>query len=231
MKLIRNDKDSQRANNSGTYQRLIEARLDSLSAKRRVKNLACHVEWQKQENEFCDKDVQEQMMMASFAASIEKLRSSIESALNFYSEDSLQMELMKRNNANRDMRVELTRITNEIQQKKKELEAELEEKKRIKQAEIERLKQEEERKKLVAEEKIRKTVRYQSPVQTPDLSMGNFRSVSFVNISPESTLRQNFPGDGALSPNDDRCTKETKSVQGKFKGSILPSFSQLARGW
>ena len=233
LKLIRLEKESQRANNVDIYQKLIQARLDSLAAKRRVENLACHVAWQRQENDTCDSSIMDIVKMPEFAKSIEQLRSSIESAVNFYSEDSLQMELMKRNATNREMRVELTRITQELQQRKKELEAELEEKKRIEQAKLERQKQEDERKRLIAEEKARMAARYQPPVQASDLTLkSSFRSVTFSSRSPELSYRQqSFSADGTLSPEDDGRVSNEPGPKGKLDSAPLPSFSQLTRGW
>lgn len=226
LKLVRFDKESERAKNGETYEKLVLARLGGLSDKRRVDNMADHVEWQKQENELCDQGILEQLTLPAFSSAVEQTRASIESAMNFYSEESLNMELMKRNSANRDIRVELTRISQEIQQRKKELEAELEEKKRIEQAKLERQRQEEERKRLIAEEKARMTTRYQSPIHTPEPTLNNFRTVSFANGSPDQPPphKQSLSREGAMSP------ELEPSAKGRFNTS-LPSFSQLTKFW
>jgi hypothetical protein len=230
LKLIRQEKESQRAKNAELYQKLVRVRLESLAAKRRVQSLACHVEWQKQTNQSSNNRVLEELAMARYSESVEKLRDSIESALNFYNEDSLQMELVKRNNANRDIRVELTRIVNEIEQRKKEIEAEIEEKKRIKQAELERQKQEEERNRLIAEEKARMSSKYQPPGSGPE-SLNTFRSVTFSTRSPEPFYKSNFSRNSSVSSNLDGRNPKDSNSKGTGSDSIPPSFSQLFRSW
>lgn len=103
-----------------------------------------------------EKSIHGLMGLGDFEAHAFMMAESVESAINFYSEDSLQIELAKRKNSVREKRVEYTRLESEYNDMVRKLEEERRERER--QAERERIrKEEEEARKMIEQEKIKKT--------------------------------------------------------------------------
>lgn len=73
-----------------------------------------------------------EVKILDYEREIMDLNGSIESAINFYGDDNLQMELMKRANLVREHRVEYTRLESEIQDKIRLIESRNAEKERAK---------------------------------------------------------------------------------------------------
>jgi len=97
-----------------------------------------------------EQKIRDIMQIKEFEQGILKTVSQIESAVNFYSEDSLQMEIIKRTNRVRELRVEYTKVENEYKDLLRRIEEKKRERERARELEAERARQEEER--LMAEE-------------------------------------------------------------------------------
>lgn len=143
LKQIQMAKDQARRLNADTLQRITIAQLDNKDIKRQVERLARHLKWQDETKNRWHMETFDELTMAVFAHEIEKLRAAIEGAVHYFNEESLQLVLVEKNNINRDIRVELTRIVNEIETLKKDIEEKRQEK--LEQERQEQLKQEQAR--------------------------------------------------------------------------------------
>lgn len=225
LKAIRQEKEDQQAKNLAMMLEIHDFRVQISGLKHRVELLAKYDAEMKGDFESGASNVISQLNMSAFSDSILHLVDAIETAVSYYGDDNLRMELLKRTDQNRDLRVELTRLSNEIELKEKQIEAEKEEKRRIKEAELamERQKEEEERKRAEAAKK---------PSPLPVVPMSPFRSIAFATHSPEQQLVLNAPTfsrEGPLLPSD--TTKSGEAIpRGKFS-SFIPTFSQITRGW
>lgn len=112
-----------------------------------------------------ERSIHDQMGLRDFEAHTFMMADSVESAINFYSEETLQIELAKRKNGVREKRVEYTKLESEYNDMIRKLEEEKRERER--QAELERVRKEEEARKIMEQEKIKKSepVRVEQYVQ------------------------------------------------------------------
>lgn len=110
-----------------------------------------YVEEKKTDLHNLEESIRNGMGLKGFEVGILKKIDSIEGAINFYSEETLQMELAKRKNDVREKRVEYTRVESEFNDLVRKLEEERRE--REHQAELERVRKQEEE-----EERVRKKI-------------------------------------------------------------------------
>lgn len=157
------EKEALRKSNAVIFQKIVAAKMENITETNVVDNLHQHVEWQKRLIRDLDAAISAELGMASLEASVKEFRQNIEGALNFYSSDSLHYELSRRTELNRNKRVELTRITTEVEEKKRAIEAaRLAEQKRLadeerRQAELIK-RQEEDRVREAEEHSLKETV-------------------------------------------------------------------------
>lgn len=123
------------------------------------------------------------MSLDSFEQQMTAIRVQMEGAVNFYSDESLHMELMKRTNSVRERRVEYTKVESEFNDLKRKIENRKREVERAKQAEIERQRQEEEEQRKMAQERIlAEAAKFKEshkppsipPMSAPQSSVSNF---------------------------------------------------------
>lgn len=100
-----------------------------------------------QQNEFLS-SINDLIQMTDFEQGMKQLRSSIENGIVFYRDENLQMELHKRKNVTRDLRVKYTEVEQRYKDKLRRIE---EEKRRAEEAR--RVKEEAERQRLDEERK------------------------------------------------------------------------------
>lgn len=239
LRIYQEEKENARRHNSELYSKNISLKLALSSYVSKVGCLAKHIEWQRSLLDCLDKQTTGELALQEFQERIEEIRTSIEGAVNFYSEDSLQYELLQRTTANRDKRVELTRITNELEEKIKEIEAKKKQIAEARAAEMRRLKEEEERKlreeeeRAMAEKSKQRQQFLQQRVatfQVPPVNQNqSFRPIGFNGCSPERP-KQSFSGTSGMSPigsdNENSANTPTPGTTKTFF-SGLPTFSQL----
>lgn len=230
------EKENGRRHNCEVFQRIIKARLDNITATSKVAQLEAHIGWQKSLLQDLELGIGEQLGLSSFEEVVSNLRQLVEGALNFYSDDSLQYELTKRAELNRDKRVELTRLTNEVEEKKRYIEAKKKEMEAAKISEQKRLEEEEKRNKKLEEEKIlaeKMRQREQFLHQKSATHQAQpFRTISFNGCSPEPS-HSFSPSIGGVSPancsNDTSARDNIEKPSSKLPTTSFPTFSQLTR--
>lgn len=152
---IRETKDKVRKQISAESRKEHQLKLDLIEIKAELKKEA---ELEKdRESRFAelDKDIFDKMRLARFEATMEEVNQRFQGAINFYNEDSLQIEYMTKHKCLSDRRVELTTIESEIRIVKEKIQRKEEERIRAEQAEKERQRLEAERDKIVEEERRR----------------------------------------------------------------------------
>lgn len=93
-----------------------------------------------------DTHIEEQINLNTFEEQVKEMIQSIMSAINHYQGESLQLELMRRNQVVQSKRVELTSLETKLGDLEKKIEAKRQEEEMAKKAEEERIKREEEAK-------------------------------------------------------------------------------------
>lgn len=219
---FREEKENHRKRQTLIYQDIVRSKLEKASLESRLSILQSHILWQRELLENLELHIGEQVNLSSFQDAVDKIRLTVEGALKFYSEDSLEYELMQRMEHIREKRVELTQLTAELEDKAKQIEAkrlerELEEKNR---------KEEEQRRKLEEERAAA------AEILKPHRLAQPFRTVSFNGCSPEP--KPSLLGVGIMSATSNGCKSETERplvvADTKPVGSAsFPSFSQLTR--
>ena len=238
LRIYQEEKERARRDNSELYFKNISLKLALSSNASKVTCLAKHIEWQRSLLDDLDKQATEELGLREFEERVDNIRTSIEGAVSFYGEDSLQYELLQRTTANRDKRVELTRISGELEEKKREIEAKKKQIEEAKAAETRRLQLEEERRlkeeqeRAMAEKSKQRQQFLQQRVATfqahPVNQSLSFRPVGFNGCSPERP-RQSFSSTSAMSPigSDNENPANTPGITKPNLPSGLPSFSQL----
>lgn len=220
------------------FQRLYKLKIELSDVHKQVSIYARHIADSGRRLENLEHKIFDRIKMPELQDRMVKIRDATQNAINFYSEDSLQLELVKRNNINREKRVELTRVAEDCSQLRKALEKEKMEKEKARLAAIELARQEEERKRKFEEDRVkmeRNRQREQFLQQRvsaqeggPQIQLQPFRRVVFNTCSPEPASLQESSG---ISPSSNGTESFCQNLS-KEKPSLsaLPSsLSQFLR--
>lgn len=159
-----------------------------------------YVEEKKTDLRNLEESIRNEMGLKGFEAEIHGRINSIEGAINFYSEETLQMELAKRKSDVREKRVEYTRVESEFNDLVRKLEEERRE--REHQAELEKARKQEEeeraRKKIEQDRTINESVKTEHIAQQtrlvppqPPVNIGTKNWMMNITDGPTSFL---YPG-------------------------------------
>lgn len=200
---IKEQKDMFRKIKAEELQKLYKLKIELVDSNKRLQDDSNHVLAVNQTVTNLEQSIHDQVKLVDFEKKIMEMQSSLEGAINFYNEDSLQMELMKRVNNVREQRVAYTKAETDHKELLKRIEDEKREKERIKQAQLEkeRLEEEEikrqEESKIKADEAIRREEFLRSRAETaqqpflgkiqPPASPLKLNSVSEPSDEPEAT--------------------------------------------
>lgn len=128
-------------------QKLIELRLEQLEFNRRADMYQAYVGEISDMVNRIDTKVKDKVQIKDFERDVLKSINSFDSAMEYFRDDSLQMELMRKGNSVRERRVELTTVENEQKEMLRKIEERKREKERQEMAEKQRLKEIEEQEK------------------------------------------------------------------------------------
>lgn len=155
---------------------------------------------QKQQNDFLE-SINDQVKMTDFEGAMMNLRMSIENAVLFYREDNLHMELLKRQDITRQLRIAYT-------------EAETEQRERMRRLEEEQRRAEEERRK--AEEEQRRAEEAKRLAEEEEIREEEKR---FKGLVDEPPVKMNLPEPDRLK----------SPVSGRTSVDTLSTFTQLLK--
>lgn len=209
-----------------------------------INSLLKRNQWLNDFNKRYQVSIEENTSLLAFEKEMMLIKERIESAMAFYTDESLQMELMKRSSAIREKRVELTSVESEYKELERKIQERQREKERQKQLELERLRQEEEKLKKLEEEKAlaEKIKRNEAFKQQKLEPLGehaqpflekfpSFISKSFNDLPNNTTgqfIRDQSTGDESLQQGSDKKNKFSRDAI--FSSSPIKSsnpFSQL----
>lgn len=145
--LKREDKKHVHAKKAEDAQRLIQLRVSQLGLNAEAQMYHAYVAGINDLATEVDLKVKNQVQIKDFEEKVMQHINSFDGAMEFFREDSLQMELMKKANNVREQRVEFTRVENEHKQMQRMIEERKREKERNKLAEQQRLRELEEKEK------------------------------------------------------------------------------------
>lgn len=141
---LKEQKEILRKEKNEELQKLFNLKLDLADVEKQVQDNHDHVLKMGQTIDDIGKNIHSLMQLEDFKEKTMKLQSSYESAIGFYSEESLQMELLKRTANVREQRVAYTKAESDYNDMIRRIEEEKREKERIRLAQLERERQEEE---------------------------------------------------------------------------------------
>lgn len=207
---IQSDKENVRREKGKEFQKQYMLKIKLADTRNDLDKLVMSVDQVRSMLQKSEESIWSTVGSASFIESFANIRASIVGAINYYSDDSLKLELLKQTDINREKRVELTRLMTEIETKQNELEAARKEKERLRQAELERERHELEQKQRLEEERIlaekdrqreeflkQKLVPLENSIA---ISKSNsFRTVSFHACSPEPDSRPIYSSSAGIS--------------------------------
>lgn len=124
-----------------------------------------------------EKIFKDEVGLVNFEHSVNNMISNVVGSINLYQEDSLQMELIKRDNITRAKRVELTNLQTQYNDLAKKAEEKKREIERVRQAELDRLKRIDEEKLYMERMKLKEQLHQTSNSRAPEPNsfLGNFR--------------------------------------------------------
>lgn len=152
---IKEEKDMFRKIKAEELQKLYKLKIELVDANKKLQDDSKHVLSINQTIANLEQSIHDQVKLVDFEKKIMEMQSSLEGAINFYNEDSLQMELVKRINNVREQRLAYTKAETDYKEMLKRIEDEKLEKERIKQAQLEKERLEEEERKRQEESKIK----------------------------------------------------------------------------
>lgn len=151
---IREQKEIIRSKNAEDLGKLYKLKLELAGANKRLEDEGKNVLGINQTVAKIEENINDQMRLTQFESKIVDIQVSLEGAINYYSEDSLQMELMKRTNNVREQRVAYTKAESDYNDLLKRIEDQKREKERFKVAQLEKDRLEGERRKQEEEQKV-----------------------------------------------------------------------------
>jgi len=234
---IKEEKELARKSQATQFQKHYQLKIELVDAQRELDTFVKSVEEVRQMVKESENSIWDIVALRPFDENINCLRASIEGAINFYSEESLKLELVKRTNTNRERRVELTRLSTEYDNKLKEIEEAKRELERRKKLELEKERQQQEMRERLEQERIQAEKERQRrdflknrfvplEVAPPDSRQTPFRNVSFKLSSPEPESKPSLPGSEGVSSISGAEGGFTSNIS-KYNG--LPPLSQFTR--
>lgn len=215
---VRKEKADYRKQRVDLYRQLNNLKIDVIDMEKRVQFGRDYVDNVNECLRMTEESIKDNVRLKELEARVMKLKQSMSSAMNFYSSENLQMELMKRTNNVREKRVEYTKKESEYNEILRKIEEQKREKERAQLAEQERARQEEEDRMRKEEEKKREEF-----LQMREGT--NFANPSFLG-------RIQSPQSFDVGSSDTSCNDTTyTSTKDKSSASSLPdlsfSYSQL----
>lgn len=201
----------------------IEIELEDLEQEIDMLKTHCNLRHE-QQNDFLS-SIYDQIQMSDFDSGMRQLRASIENGIVFYRDENLHMELHKRKNVTRNLRVKYTEAETAYKERLRRIEeekrqAELE---RLRKEEVERRKAEEEQRRL---EEDRRRAELVSAQRSPDPWKSPISGRSSVDTSGRGSEfgQRTFEDPKSNVPNE---RSEASTVGGAAFG--LSSFTQLLK--
>lgn len=175
-------------------QKLYQLKLARVERKQKAEAyqaLAGHLEeWAKK----AEDKIREEVRISEFESDVSKLIEDYDGAMEYYRDDSLNMELMKRSNAVREKRVEYTQAENEYKETLRKIEEAKREKERQLMAEQQRQRELEEQEKREKFLKSRAAIR-----RSPSPSLPPPPSAPLIKAQEAATKLPEQLFDGGLS--------------------------------
>lgn len=217
VKAIRDKKENVRKVKASDLQRLYKLRVQLEDTQKQVLSYFAYIEEGNQRLKELEISVQDQMKLIGYEQKMVKICDNVESAIHFFTEDSLQVEYMRRHQVLSDRRVEYTKLEAEILEFVRKLEEKKIAEEQARLVEEERKRQEEERLRKLEEEKAS----YERARQREHYLKAQ-RALSPENLANESN--QPFLGSGRSLYFSDQKQPSAKSPS----KSSTPSTDQAA---
>ena len=154
IQLAREGQNSARVKKEEDYKLLNKLKIELAALEQALPIESKHVENLRSTMDTLEKKIFEKIAMRGFEESMLTMRSSIEGAVNFYSDDSLQIEINRRKDLLREKRVTLTSLDAEYANKLQEIEESKKAKERERMAQLEKAREETERQRRLEEERV-----------------------------------------------------------------------------
>lgn len=152
---VKDMKEQMRKKKAAELLELYKLKVSRIDADKRVSNQLNHIKSLKKVVDNVVNGINSKVSLSDHEIVSKQTRVSIEFILNYYNEDALQMELMKRTNNVRERRVEYTKVESDYNDLKRKIEEEKRQKEREKIREQEKAREEEERLNNLERNKIR----------------------------------------------------------------------------
>lgn len=217
---VRERKISLRKEKLDIYQRLYRAKISLVDLTKQTESFDLYFKTITDIYSKAEASIRDSTKLIELEDSIHQLNTNFERAINFYCDDSLQIELMKRTNLVRERRVEYTKLEQEFQDILRKLEAKRKEQEQRRLAELERAKQEEAQLRKLEEEKAREAEEQQRELFRNQLiaQRAQQQNQSFLGVGSSTELGQ------------PKVTGQVASIPETFKSPILQSFPTKSNG-